>query len=71
MCGIAGFLNFNFGDPYFDGIHDIQLHRGPDAQRSFEHENLRLYHQRLSIIDISDAANQPFIKDEFVIVFNG
>ena len=71
MCGIAGFLNFDFENPYFDRIHEIQLHRGPDAQHSFEHENLRLYHQRLSIIDISDAANQPFIKDEFVIVFNG
>ena len=71
MCGIAGFLNFDFKDPYFDRVNIIQQHRGPDAQSSYQNENLKLFHQRLSIIDISNAANQPFEKDGLVIVFNG
>lgn len=71
MCGIAGFLNYNFDDPYFEKVHQIQQHRGPDAQRSFQFENVLLFHQRLSIIDISEAANQPFEKDDLVIIFNG
>ncbi|MGH6914250.1 MAG: asparagine synthase (glutamine-hydrolyzing), partial [Geminicoccales bacterium] len=33
--------------------------------------HVRLGHRRLSIIDLSDAANQPFEKDGLVIVFNG
>ncbi|MGH2814062.1 MAG: asparagine synthase (glutamine-hydrolyzing), partial [Actinomycetota bacterium] len=32
---------------------------------------LRLGHRRLSIIDLSAAANQPFVKDELVVVFCG
>ena len=71
MCGIAGFLNFDFNEPYFDTVNTIQQHRGPDAQSSFQEENIKLYHQRLSIIDISDAANQPFEKDGLIMVFNG
>ncbi|MTI38028.1 asparagine synthase (glutamine-hydrolyzing), partial [Fulvivirga lutimaris] len=71
MCGIAGFLNFDFNDSYFDQVNFLQQHRGPDAQNSYQNENLKLFHQRLSIIDISDAANQPFEKDGLVVVFNG
>jgi asparagine synthase (glutamine-hydrolysing) len=71
MCGIAGFLNFDYNDSYFDSVNTIQYHRGPDAQSSCQHENVKLFHQRLSIIDISDAANQPFEKNGLVIVFNG
>jgi len=71
MCGIAGFLNFNYSNPYFDSVNVIQQHRGPDAQSSYQKENLKLFHQRLSIIDMSDDANQPFEKEGLVIVFNG
>jgi asparagine synthase (glutamine-hydrolysing) len=71
MCGIAGFLNYDFNHSFFDEVNTIQYHRGPDAQDSFRHENIQLYHQRLSIIDISEAANQPFKKDKYIIIFNG
>ena len=71
MCGIAGFLNFDYQNAYFEHVNSIQQHRGPDAQSSFQHENVKLFHQRLSIIDMSDAANQPFEKAGLVIVFNG
>jgi asparagine synthase (glutamine-hydrolysing) len=66
MCGIAGVLRFD-GAPA-----DVELlqrmgatlcHRGPDAQGTFEDHAgtpaLGLVHRRLSIIDLSEAANQP------------
>jgi asparagine synthase (glutamine-hydrolysing) len=50
-------------------------HRGPDAEGICETQthgaDVRLGHRRLSIIDLSDAANQPFEKDGLVIVYNG
>lgn len=51
----------------------IIAHRGPDSQGVFFSENnhIALGHRRLSIIDLSNAADQPYIKDEWVLVFNG
>lgn len=54
---------------------DALAHRGPDATQTWN--GLRtgapvaLAHARLSIIDLSAAANQPFEKDGLVLVFNG
>ncbi len=71
MCGIAGFINYDLNDPYFDTINELQKHRGPDFQSKWIFENVALYHQRLSIIDLSDAGNQPFEKEGLILVFNG
>lgn len=50
-------------------------HRGPDAGALLRTEAggrpVILGHRRLSIIDPTDAANQPFEKDGLVLVFNG
>lgn len=48
-------------------------HRGPDAEGFYHDDNVSLGHRRLSIIDLSDAANQPFIDPtgRYVLVFNG
>lgn len=50
-------------------------HRGPDAGGIFfnEAQNIALAHNRLSIIDLSDEANQPFYSScgRYVTVFNG
>ncbi|WP_288243656.1 asparagine synthase (glutamine-hydrolyzing), partial [uncultured Chryseobacterium sp.] len=51
---------------------DKMSHRGPDAEGFFAHENLGLGHRRLSVIDTSNSANQPFhMEDQHVLVFNG
>ncbi len=71
MCGIAGYLNYDFSDDYFQHIHSVQRHRGPDHQGDWIEGNVAFFHQRLSIIDLSEAANQPFIKHNLVIIFNG
>ena len=72
MCGIAGFLNYQDKFiPYINSVADIQRHRGPDHQAVWRNADAALCHQRLSIIDLSDEANQPMQKHGLVIVFNG
>jgi asparagine synthase (glutamine-hydrolysing) len=48
-------------------------HRGPDADGFFVEGEIALGHRRLSIIDLSTAANQPFADNSgrYVMVFNG
>lgn len=48
-------------------------HRGPDAEGIWSNDLCVLGHRRLSIIDTSEAGNQPFrmAQDQLVVVFNG
>jgi asparagine synthase (glutamine-hydrolysing) len=48
-------------------------HRGPDAEGSFLEDSVGLGHRRLSIIDLSKAANQPMYSHcgRYVMVYNG
>ena len=71
MCGIAGFVGFINNVELAENANRIQQHRGPDNQQVWHNDYISLAHQRLSIIDLSEEANQPFHKHEFVIVFNG
>lgn len=76
MCGIAGILYFN--QPLAEersilSMTDALAHRGPDAKGIYMDGGLALGHRRLSIIDLSAAANQPFTdaSGRYTIVFNG
>ncbi len=71
MCGIAGFIGFKNNKELAELANEIQKHRGPDNQSVWMDEFIALSHQRLSIIDLSDRADQPFEKDNLIIVFNG
>lgn len=49
-------------------------HRGPDFSGSFSDKDFSFAHNRLSIIDLDSAANQPFTSPycpHLVLVFNG
>jgi asparagine synthase (glutamine-hydrolysing) len=48
-------------------------HRGPNAVGFLEDENVALGHRRLSIIDLSEGANQPFADHSrrYQMVYNG
>ncbi|HNQ00528.1 MAG TPA: asparagine synthetase B, partial [Bacteroidia bacterium] len=75
MCGISGFfVQDNFLE-YDDLVKmtEVLAHRGPDTAGYFSNHQVALGHRRLSIIDLSPAANQPFYSSDkrFVIVFNG
>ena len=78
MCGII----FQISDKAIDTknlkkAETFQKHRGPDFMGSKkivgEGKNLYFSHQRLSILDLSSAANQPMIDEETgsIIIFNG
>lgn len=71
MCGIAGFTGFGNNVELAEMANRIQQHRGPDNQEVWHDDYLAFAHQRLSIIDLSDAANQPFHKGDYVMIFNG
>jgi asparagine synthase (glutamine-hydrolysing) len=77
MCGIAGIVSSFSSEKSISEVRlmlDTQKHRGPDSQNYCRlDDNVIFGHNRLSIIDLSEAANQPFFsKDErFCIVFNG
>lgn len=73
MCGIAGIIGKNASELLIDKMLLAQKHRGPDNSSSFVEENICLGHNRLSIIDLSSDANQPFHdkSGRYVLVFNG
>jgi asparagine synthase (glutamine-hydrolysing) len=75
VCGIAGCYQQSDGQHVVDVMTKRIAHRGPDSAGSWSHENDRvkahLGFRRLSIIDLSAAADQPFHKDGLVIIYNG
>ncbi len=76
MCGIAGiYSKTNPGQAVIADMTNMLLHRGPDAHATYtsDSKTLSLGHTRLSIIDLSQEANQPMrsADDRYVIVLNG
>jgi asparagine synthase (glutamine-hydrolysing) len=80
MCGIVGaFLKKNQGDFRFnpDVVINKISHRGPDSSGydylSTNSGDLFFGHTRLSILDLTTAANQPMYSSDksLLIVFNG
>nr|WP_136251728.1 asparagine synthase (glutamine-hydrolyzing) [Ningiella ruwaisensis] len=76
MCGIAGFLTQNY--PQLSEGHLLDMgnsiqHRGPDAKGEYLNEHVGLCHRRLSILDLTEAGNQPMFSEDgsIAIVFNG
>jgi len=73
MCGIIGSVNYQ-GTIDSEVIQSI-YHRGPDHQGTYFNKingnNIFFGNARLSIIDLSEKANQPLENEDFVIVFNG
>jgi asparagine synthase (glutamine-hydrolysing) len=75
MCGFL-FAVSSAGpwDPVrFNAARDALAHRGPDAADSafLDHHTVALGHRRLSILDLSAAANQPMRQDALWVVYNG
>ncbi|MCF8340668.1 MAG: asparagine synthase (glutamine-hydrolyzing) [Chitinophagaceae bacterium] len=76
MCGIFGAINFNkkaIDQSLFKESLLLMKHRGPDNQScSFYKDNTVAFgHVRLSIIDLTNSANQPMQNEKYCIVFNG
>ncbi len=78
MCGIVGRIARNGTGTVLPESRRIEAmrcigHRGPDAQGQYSDGQLWLGHNRLSILDLSDAAGQPMPTEDgrFVICYNG
>jgi asparagine synthase (glutamine-hydrolysing) len=73
MCGINGF-NFK-NDELAMAMNKEIVHRGPDNQSVWSNSKVTFGHVRLSIIDTSEAGNQPFHYtcngNTYDMVFNG
>jgi len=74
MCGIAGIISDCSSDLDFLGpMTDRLTHRGPDNRGLFREEMIGLGHRRLSIIDLSEEANQPISNEDksIYLICNG
>lgn len=77
MCGITGIQVFNeselnHSELAYNSVNQLGK-RGPDFKNVYSTNQTSLGHARLSIIDTSENANQPFESScgKYVIVFNG
>ncbi len=77
MCGIAGIISANtfvVTKERLKKMTDALSHRGPDGQAQWINQsgNVGLGHTRLSILDLTPAANQPMhYLERYSIVYNG
>src|SRR5512140_95788 len=76
MCGICGEIRFDGTMPRLGTIGRMLRRlerRGPDHEGSWSEGPVAFGHRRLSVIDLSERANQPMIDQELglALVFNG
>jgi asparagine synthase (glutamine-hydrolysing) len=75
MCGINGIVKSNStSDDLVSTVKKMNekiFYRGPDFTDVVLFSNVCLGHNRLSIIDLSKSANQPFLYKHLILVFNG
>tara|TARA_Y100001970_G_scaffold159011_1_gene194507 strand:+ start:22598 stop:24424 length:1827 start_codon:yes stop_codon:yes gene_type:complete len=70
MCGIY-LSNLSVSDKdHIKRFNKISF-RGPDNFQIIKKDNIYIGHLRLSIIDLDKRSNQPFEKNNCLIVFNG
>tara|TARA_B100000674_G_scaffold398722_1_gene343840 strand:+ start:4394 stop:6115 length:1722 start_codon:yes stop_codon:yes gene_type:complete len=71
MCGIFFYLGNYYStndlQVYFDQIKG----RGPDFTNIIQYQNMIFGFHRLSIVDVTDKANQPFVIDDIHLICNG
>lgn len=75
MCGVAGAFLQADGKVVVNTMVDVLAHRGPDACGVMElvdpSSEVHLAHRRLSIIDLSSAADQPMSRQGLTLSYNG
>ncbi|MBK9512813.1 MAG: asparagine synthase (glutamine-hydrolyzing) [Flavobacteriales bacterium] len=76
MCGITGIFGLEgLTDPrqVVAAMNRALAHRGPDASGVWADDHVAFGHQRLSIIDLGHASDQPFLSldGRYTLVFNG
>ncbi len=71
MCGINGITASN--ESLVRKMNERIQHRGPDGSSVYCDGKVTLGHNRLAIIDVTEASSQPMrsVDGRYVIVFNG
>ena len=65
MCAING---YNFPDNNLIlKMKEFTSNRGPDAEGLYIDENITIYHNRLSILDLNKTADQPMSYKNLII----
>lgn len=74
MCGIAGIYNQYDQRPDLEVVKlmgQSMTHRGPDNFGLSTSGRVAMSHNRLSLLDLSSAANQPFGDKDHLLSYNG
>jgi len=77
MCGINGIVDLSLSEEQLSKklhLMNVQIqHRGPDASKIYIENPIGMGHVRLSILDVSQSADQPMhsASGRYIIVFNG
>ena len=75
MCGFVCTVNLKINNDIilnkFKNLEKIHQHRGPDNISLYLNKKIQALFRRLKIIELSDTANQPFMDDNFVMLYNG
>lgn len=71
MCSILGYISKESPKENIFKAWQHQEKRGSDAFGSWLNDGVNLFHGRLSIVDLSNKANQPMESTRWVLVYNG
>ncbi|WP_445778610.1 asparagine synthase (glutamine-hydrolyzing) [Shewanella sp.] len=77
MCGISALISTTYEKDeltkIINSMNDKIKHRGPDGSGTFisDRNEVAFGHRRLAIIDLDKRSDQPMVRDDLVIVFNG
>lgn len=77
MCGFFVVFDFNCSLKKYSSeitrAGELLSHRGPDDSGIYIDNDVGMYFRRLSIIDLSEKAHQPFFSsdNDMILVFNG
>ncbi|MBT8195621.1 MAG: asparagine synthetase B, partial [Bacteroidia bacterium] len=77
MCGIVGIASLKSKSSenlqHIKNATDSLEKRGPDNSGIYTYNQIALGHRRLSIIDVSEKASQPFTENSgrYTMVYNG
>ncbi|WP_420549390.1 asparagine synthase (glutamine-hydrolyzing) [Curvivirga sp.] len=77
MCGIAGaFGPTQISPDRITSCHKLMALRGPDGEGHWSSDtaagnHINFLHSRLSIVDLAERSNQPFIRNNLSLIFNG
>ncbi len=76
MCGIAGCITEReISHSEIEKLLKLMRNRGPDSGNykkfNFGNKLIYLFHTRLKILDLNPRSDQPFLKNDICLIYNG